>query len=89
MRCLSLLLPLRLGSNTGRTVILALIIVYLSAGPITNIMLNLKECVRIIVCQMSMTFSLMKTKFEIMFKPLGRSFSMAVVSSEIRLFTLN
>lgn len=53
---------------------MALILVYLSAGPITNITENLKESVRVILCQVFMTFSLTKTKYELMFKPLGEAF---------------
>lgn len=79
IRCISLLLPLRLGSHTGRSVLIGFIIVHLAAGPLANILNNLKECVRVIVCQMSTTFSLLSTKYDIMFKPLRQAFLQARV----------
>jgi hypothetical protein len=79
VRCISLLLPLRLGSHTGRSVLIGFIIVHIAAGPLANILNNLKECVRVIVCQMSTTFSLLSTKYDIMFKPLRQAFLQARV----------
>ncbi len=77
---------MRFGSNTGRTVISALIVVYLTAGPISNISANLNESVRVILCQMGLTFSLLKTKYELMFKPLSEALLKMKVSP--RYFTI-
>ncbi|XKL59331.1 hypothetical protein PGB90_000347 [Kerria lacca] len=74
MRCISFLLPIQFGSSIGRSVLISLIIIYVIAGPISNIAANLNESVRVILCQMGTTFSLVKTKYELMFKPLREAF---------------
>lgn len=59
---------------------MAMILVYLTAGPITNITVNLQEALRVIVCQFWKIFTLTKNRFELMFSPLGEAFVKVRVS---------
>lgn len=89
MRCISFLLPIQFGSSIGRSVLISLIIIYVIAGPISNIAANLNESVRVILCQMGTTFSLVKTKYELMFKPLREAFLKLKVSFFIFIINRN
>lgn len=71
---------MKFGGYTGRAVISSLIVVYLTAGPINNISYNLSEAVRVILCQMGMTFAHLKTKYELLMKPMSQALTKLKVS---------
>lgn len=57
--------------RTGRRVLRAIIIAYVVAGPVQNIMNNGHEIVRTFSCSASLNYNLTKTRLDLMFRPLA------------------
>lgn len=69
VRCVCLLtIPAFLG-RAGRSVLKALVLGYVIAGPIFNLTYNGKEVIRTFACTTQLTYNLSKTRFDLMFKP--------------------
>ncbi|XP_034941255.1 protein sneaky [Chelonus insularis] len=69
IRCISLLtIPAFLG-RSGRSVLRALVLGYIIAGPILNLTYNGKEVVRTFACTTQLTYNMTKTRLNLMFQP--------------------
>ena len=69
MRCVSLLTIPAFFGRSGRSVLKALVLGYVIAGPIFNLTFNGKEVVRSFACTTELTYNLSKTRFDLLFKP--------------------
>ncbi|XP_076235359.1 protein sneaky [Calliopsis andreniformis] len=69
VRCVCLLTIPAFFGRSGRSMLRALVLGYLIAGPFFNLMYNIKEVVRTFACTSQLTYNLTKTRFDLMFKP--------------------
>ncbi|XP_015586402.1 E3 ubiquitin-protein ligase DCST1 [Cephus cinctus] len=69
VRCVCLLTIPAFCGRAGRSVLKALVLGYVIAGPIFNLTYNGKEVVRTFACTTQLTHNLTKTRFDLMFKP--------------------
>ncbi|KAJ8920140.1 hypothetical protein NQ315_011799 [Exocentrus adspersus] len=69
IRCITCLTFPNFGGRVGRSVLKALVVAFIIAGPVENLANNGKEVVRVFACTASLTFNLTKTRFELMYKP--------------------
>ncbi|XP_046493019.1 protein sneaky [Neodiprion pinetum] len=85
VRCISLLtIPVFCG-RAGRSVLKAMVLAYVIAGPIFNLTYNGKEVVRTFACTTQLTYNLTKTRLDLMLKPFQQAiFGMKADTSEIR-----
>lgn len=61
--------------KAGRNLIKTFVIALLLAGPISNIIANTMEVVRVFECSTFLTYNLSKTKFDLAVKPLTNAFT--------------
>ncbi|ERL89254.1 hypothetical protein D910_06627 [Dendroctonus ponderosae] len=69
IRCITLLSFPSFGGKVGRSVLKAMVITFVIAGPVENMSKNSKEVVRVFACTATLTYNLTKTRFSLMFKP--------------------
>ncbi|XP_072943000.1 protein sneaky-like [Epargyreus clarus] len=70
LRCTSLLLLPMYCGKPGRGVLKAVVLIYVIAGPVTNMGLNAKEVVRVFACSAELSYNLTKTKYSMVAGPL-------------------
>ncbi|XP_072162657.1 protein sneaky [Bemisia tabaci] len=75
IRCMTLLSLPSFCGGSGQSVVQALIVAYLIAGPVTNLAVNSREVVRVFACSTELTYNLTKTRFSLMFKPFKTAIS--------------
>ncbi|NP_001123272.1 DC-STAMP domain containing 1 [Nasonia vitripennis] len=68
-RCVCLLTIPGFFGRAGRSVLKALVLGYIIAGPVFNLTYNAKEVMRSFACSGQLTFNLTKTKYDLMFRP--------------------
>ncbi|XP_077284414.1 protein sneaky-like [Arctopsyche grandis] len=68
-RCISALVVPSFCSNAGKNILHALILTYLVAGPVNNMVENTHEIVRIITCSSSLNYNFTKAKLDLMMNP--------------------
>ncbi|XP_043254934.1 protein sneaky-like [Colletes gigas] len=69
VRCICLLTIPSFFGRSGRSMLRALVLGYVIAGPLFNMVYNAKEVVRTFACTSQLTYNLTKTRFDLMFKP--------------------
>ncbi|CAK9301234.1 unnamed protein product [Gordionus sp. m RMFG-2023] len=81
VRCMAILLVPVLFTKAGRSVISAVIIGMLIAGPIGNIVYNARESIRSLTCTVSMGYNLTKQIMELKYKPIANVLSDIMVQA--------
>ncbi|XP_043271509.1 protein sneaky-like [Venturia canescens] len=85
VRCVCLLMIPAFFGRAGRSVLKALVLGYVIAGPIFNLSYNGKEVVRTFACTSQLTYNLTKTRFDLMFKPFQQAlFGMKADINEVK-----
>lgn len=69
IRCICLLTVPGFFSGAGRSVLKAMVLGYIIAGPIFNLTYNAKEVMRCYACTGELTYNLTKTKYDLMMAP--------------------
>ncbi|KAJ9586230.1 hypothetical protein L9F63_020139, partial [Diploptera punctata] len=72
-RCISLLAVFSFCGKAGQGVLKGIILAYVIAGPITNIIMNTQQVVHVFSCTASLTYNLTKTRFDLMFRPFAEA----------------
>ncbi|XP_015123497.1 protein sneaky [Diachasma alloeum] len=73
VRCVCVLTIPAFFGRAGRSMLKALVLGYVIAGPIFNLTYNGKEVVRTFACTTQLTYNLTKTRFDLMFKPVQQA----------------
>ncbi|XP_055371591.1 protein sneaky [Condylostylus longicornis] len=73
IRCIICLIYLGCLGKSGRSYLRALFFALVISGPITNMVLNTKEVVRVFACATILTYNLTKTRFDLMTKPFTKA----------------
>ncbi|KAK9310033.1 hypothetical protein QLX08_000508 [Tetragonisca angustula] len=85
VRCICILTIPAFFGRAGRSMLRALILGYVIAGPLFNLVYNAKEVVRTFGCTTQLTYNLTKTRFDLMFKPFQQAIlAMKADSNEIK-----
>ncbi|XP_012260976.2 protein sneaky-like [Athalia rosae] len=85
VRCICVLAIPAFCGRAGRSVLKAMVLAYVIAGPIFNLAYNGKEVVRTFACTTQLTYNLTKTRLDLMFKPFQQAiFGMKADANEIR-----
>ncbi|CAH1115014.1 unnamed protein product [Psylliodes chrysocephalus] len=85
IRCIICLSFPNFGGKVGRSVLKAVVIAFVIAGPVENMTNNGREVVRVFACTASLTFNMTKTRFELMFKPFTQAiFGMKTDMNEVK-----
>ncbi|XP_012271973.1 E3 ubiquitin-protein ligase DCST1 [Orussus abietinus] len=85
VRCICLLTVPSFFGRAGRSVLKALVLGYVIAGPIFNLTVNGKEVVRTFACTTQLTYNLTRTRFDLMFKPFQQAgFNVRTDANEIK-----
>ncbi|KAI4492143.1 hypothetical protein M0802_010040 [Mischocyttarus mexicanus] len=73
IRCICILTFPAFFGRAGRTVLRALVLGYIIAGPIFNLTYNAKEVIRSFACTAKLTHNLTKTRADLIFEPFYRA----------------
>ncbi|XP_043494765.1 protein sneaky-like [Polistes fuscatus] len=73
IRCICILTFPAFFGRAGRTLLRALVLGYIIAGPIFNLTYNAKEVIRSFACTAKLTHNLTKTRIDLMFEPFHRA----------------
>ncbi|XP_011307932.1 DC-STAMP domain-containing protein 1-like [Fopius arisanus] len=73
VRCVCVLTIPAFFGRSGRSMLKALVLGFVIAGPIFNLTYNGKEVVRTFACTAQLTYNLTKTRFDLMFKPVQQA----------------
>ncbi|XP_003700230.1 protein sneaky [Megachile rotundata] len=85
VRCVCLLTVPAFFGRSGRSMLRALVLAYIIAGPLFNLMYNAKEVMRTFACTSQLTYNLTKTRFDLMFKPFQQAIhAMKADANEIK-----
>lgn len=69
VRCVSMLTIPTFCGRTGRSVLRALVVAMVLAGPVNNLAFNGKEFVRVFSCSASLVYNMTKTRVVLMVSP--------------------
>lgn len=68
-RCVTSLSLISLCGKSGRSLLRAIVVAFLIAGPLNNILINAREVVRVFTCSSMLTYNMTKTRLDLMSKP--------------------
>ncbi|KAK2574984.1 hypothetical protein KPH14_008745 [Odynerus spinipes] len=69
IRCICILTIPAFFGRSGRSVLRALVLGYIIAGPVFNLTYNAKEVIRSFACTAKLTYNLTRTRADLMFEP--------------------
>ena len=72
-QCTSALAVLTFCGKSGQAVLNGIVLAYVIAGPIQNIILNTQQVIHVFSCTSSLTYNLTKTRFDLMFRPFAEA----------------
>ncbi|XP_029042861.1 protein sneaky [Osmia bicornis bicornis] len=85
VRCVCILTIPAFFGRSGRSMLRALVLGYVIAGPLFNLVYNTKEVMRTFACTSQLTYNLTKTRFDLMFKPFQQAIlAMKADANEIK-----
>lgn len=68
-RCITSLSLISFCGKSGRSLLRAIVVAFLIAGPLNNILINAREVVKVFTCSSVLTYNMTKTRLDLMSKP--------------------
>ncbi|XP_063706428.1 protein sneaky [Culicoides brevitarsis] len=68
-RCITSLSLVNLCGKSGRSVLRAIVVAFLIAGPMTNLLTNAREVVKVFTCSAVLTYNMTRTRIDLMSRP--------------------